>query len=189
MAPPLILLTPADRAFDICDSGQWRHNPNLRSRLSRRRQSHLHHPHRSGWSDLWLLGDAPASVPLGPCHRRSRRSWPLLVGHGRGVLDGQSRRSNLYRLLIRRRFYRFMIRLCRIDDLSYLPRSTLTGRLGRVWTASIPDYSRWSGSASTRNIAPSPIACPCPKRPSTRACKRRRRATGCTFSPFVVSTA
>ena len=79
-----------------------------------------------------------------------------------------------------------MIRLCRIDDLSYLPRSTLTGRLGRVWTASIPDYSRWSGSASTRNIAPSPIACPCAKRPSTRACKRRRRATGCTFSPFVV---
>ena len=27
----------------------------------------------------------------------------------------------------------------RIDDLSYRPRSTLTGPLGRVWTASMPD--------------------------------------------------
>ena len=35
--------------------------------------------------------------------------------------------------------------LGRIDDISYRPRSTLTGPLGRVWTASIPDYGRWGG--------------------------------------------
>ena len=38
--------------------------------------------------------------------------------------------------------------LGRIDDLSYRPRSTLTGPLGRVWTASLPDYGRWSGPLS-----------------------------------------
>jgi hypothetical protein len=38
--------------------------------------------------------------------------------------------------------------LGRIDELSYRPRSTLTGPLGRVWTASIPDYGRWSGPLS-----------------------------------------
>lgn len=36
----------------------------------------------------------------------------------------------------------------RIDDISYRPRSTLTGPLGRVWTASIPDYGRWGGPLS-----------------------------------------
>jgi streptogramin lyase len=38
--------------------------------------------------------------------------------------------------------------LGRIDDISYRPRSTLTGPLGRVWTASIPDYGRWGGPLS-----------------------------------------
>lgn len=32
-----------------------------------------------------------------------------------------------------------------VDDLSYRPRATLTGPLGRVWTASLPDYGRWGG--------------------------------------------
>jgi len=38
--------------------------------------------------------------------------------------------------------------LGRIDDISYRPRSTLTGPLGRVWTASLPDYGRWGGPLS-----------------------------------------
>ncbi len=38
--------------------------------------------------------------------------------------------------------------LGRMDELSYRPRSTLTGPLGRVWTASIPDYGRWGGPLS-----------------------------------------
>ena len=32
-----------------------------------------------------------------------------------------------------------------IDELSYRPRATLAGPLGRVWTASLPDYGRWGG--------------------------------------------
>jgi len=35
--------------------------------------------------------------------------------------------------------------LGRIDDLSYRPRTTLAGPLGRIWTASLPDYGRWGG--------------------------------------------
>jgi hypothetical protein len=35
--------------------------------------------------------------------------------------------------------------LGRIDDLSYRPRSCLAGPLGRIWTASLPDYGRWGG--------------------------------------------
>ena len=38
--------------------------------------------------------------------------------------------------------------LGRIDDISYRPRSALTDPLGRVWTASIPDYGRWGGPLS-----------------------------------------
>ena len=38
--------------------------------------------------------------------------------------------------------------LGRVDDVSYRPRSTLTGPLGRVWTASIPDYGLWGGPLS-----------------------------------------
>ncbi len=38
--------------------------------------------------------------------------------------------------------------LGRIDDISYRPRSTLTGPGGRVWTASLPDYGRWGGPLS-----------------------------------------
>ena len=38
--------------------------------------------------------------------------------------------------------------LGRIDDLSYRPRTTLAGPLGRIWTASLPDYGRWSGPLS-----------------------------------------
>ena len=38
--------------------------------------------------------------------------------------------------------------LGRIDDISYRPRSTLAGPLGRIWTASIPDYGRWGGPLS-----------------------------------------
>jgi hypothetical protein len=41
--------------------------------------------------------------------------------------------------------------LGRIDDISYRPRSTLAGPLGRVWTASIPDYGRWGGPLSYYN--------------------------------------
>jgi len=36
----------------------------------------------------------------------------------------------------------------RIDDISYRPRSTLAGPLGRVWLASLPDYGRWGGPLS-----------------------------------------
>lgn len=35
--------------------------------------------------------------------------------------------------------------LGRIDDISYRPRSTLAGPLGRVWLASVPDYGMWGG--------------------------------------------
>ncbi len=38
--------------------------------------------------------------------------------------------------------------LGRIDDISYRPRATLAGPLGRVWLASIPDYGRWGGPLS-----------------------------------------
>lgn len=38
--------------------------------------------------------------------------------------------------------------LGRMDDISYRPRSTLTGPLGRVWVASIPDYGLWGGPLS-----------------------------------------
>ncbi|MFH1007704.1 MAG: hypothetical protein V1800_09415 [Candidatus Latescibacterota bacterium] len=38
--------------------------------------------------------------------------------------------------------------LGRIDDLSFRPRSTLAGPMGRIWTASIPDYGRWGGPLS-----------------------------------------
>ena len=36
----------------------------------------------------------------------------------------------------------------RIDEISYRPRSTLAGPLGRVWTASLPDYGQWGGPLS-----------------------------------------
>jgi len=36
----------------------------------------------------------------------------------------------------------------RIDDISYRPRSTLAGPLGRVWLASLPDYGMWGGPLS-----------------------------------------
>jgi len=38
--------------------------------------------------------------------------------------------------------------LGRIDEVSYRPRTMLTGPLGRVWTASLPDYGLWSGPLS-----------------------------------------
>ena len=38
--------------------------------------------------------------------------------------------------------------LGRIDDISYRPRSTLAGPLGRVWLVSLPDYGRWGGPLS-----------------------------------------
>src|SRR5262249_53910726 len=38
--------------------------------------------------------------------------------------------------------------LGRIDDISYRPRSTLAGPLGRVWLASVPDYGMWGGPLS-----------------------------------------
>lgn len=41
--------------------------------------------------------------------------------------------------------------LGRIDDISYRPRSSLAGPLGRVWVASVPDYGMWGGPLSTYN--------------------------------------
>ena len=38
--------------------------------------------------------------------------------------------------------------LGRIDEVSYRPRSSLAGPLGRVWVASIPDYGMWGGPLS-----------------------------------------
>ncbi|MGQ9673509.1 MAG: hypothetical protein ACUVV5_10290 [Candidatus Aminicenantales bacterium] len=38
--------------------------------------------------------------------------------------------------------------LGRLDEISYRPRSTLTGPLGRVWVASLPDYGLWGGPLS-----------------------------------------
>jgi len=35
-----------------------------------------------------------------------------------------------------------------IDDISYRPRSTMGGPLGRIWVASVPDYGRWGGPLS-----------------------------------------
>jgi len=39
--------------------------------------------------------------------------------------------------------------LGRIDDISYRPRSSLAGPLGRVWVASVPDYGMWGGPLTT----------------------------------------
>ncbi|OGD21670.1 MAG: hypothetical protein A2W03_17185 [Candidatus Aminicenantes bacterium RBG_16_63_16] len=39
--------------------------------------------------------------------------------------------------------------LGRIDDISYRPRSSIAGPLGRVWVASVPDYGTWGGPLST----------------------------------------
>lgn len=36
----------------------------------------------------------------------------------------------------------------RMDEVSYRPRAMLTGPLGRVWTASVPDYGLWGGPLS-----------------------------------------
>ncbi|MDA0711656.1 MAG: hypothetical protein O3B73_15770, partial [bacterium] len=36
----------------------------------------------------------------------------------------------------------------RVDAVSYRPRTTLAGPLGRVWTASLPDYGLWGGPLS-----------------------------------------
>ncbi|OGG56102.1 MAG: hypothetical protein A3F84_01435 [Candidatus Handelsmanbacteria bacterium RIFCSPLOWO2_12_FULL_64_10] len=36
----------------------------------------------------------------------------------------------------------------RIDDISYRPHATLTGPMGRVWLASVPDYGMWGGPLS-----------------------------------------
>lgn len=38
--------------------------------------------------------------------------------------------------------------LGRIDNISYRPRSTLAGPLGRVWLVSVPDYGVWGGPLS-----------------------------------------
>ncbi len=38
--------------------------------------------------------------------------------------------------------------LGRMDKVSFRPRSTLTGPLGRVWVASLPDYGMWGGPLS-----------------------------------------
>ncbi|MFH1007705.1 MAG: hypothetical protein V1800_09420 [Candidatus Latescibacterota bacterium] len=38
--------------------------------------------------------------------------------------------------------------LGRMDDISFRPRSTLAGPMGRIWTASLPDYGRWGGPLS-----------------------------------------
>lgn len=38
--------------------------------------------------------------------------------------------------------------LGRIDDISYRPRSSIAGPLGKVWLASIPDYGVWGGPLS-----------------------------------------
>lgn len=36
----------------------------------------------------------------------------------------------------------------RMDEISYRPRSMVTGPLGRVWIASVPDYGLWGGPLS-----------------------------------------
>lgn len=38
--------------------------------------------------------------------------------------------------------------LGRVDGVSYRPRATLGGPLGRVWTAAVPDYGMWGGPLS-----------------------------------------
>jgi streptogramin lyase len=43
--------------------------------------------------------------------------------------------------------------LGRIDDVSYRPRSSLAGPLGRLWVASVPDYGMWGGPLSTYDPA------------------------------------
>jgi hypothetical protein len=43
--------------------------------------------------------------------------------------------------------------LGRIDDISYRPRSSLAGPLGRLWVASVPDYGMWGGPLSTYDPA------------------------------------
>ena len=38
--------------------------------------------------------------------------------------------------------------LGRMDEISYRPRSMIAGPLGRVWTASVPNYGMWGGPLS-----------------------------------------
>ncbi|MBT5873464.1 MAG: hypothetical protein HOH43_08605 [Candidatus Latescibacteria bacterium] len=38
--------------------------------------------------------------------------------------------------------------LGRMDEVSYRPRSMVTGPLGRIWTAAVPDYGIWGGPLS-----------------------------------------
>ena len=38
--------------------------------------------------------------------------------------------------------------LGRMDEISYRPRSMVAGPLGRVWTASVPNYGMWGGPLS-----------------------------------------
>ena len=38
--------------------------------------------------------------------------------------------------------------LGRVDEVSYRPRSMVAGPLGRVWTASVPNYGMWGGPLS-----------------------------------------
>ncbi|MBM3264398.1 MAG: hypothetical protein FJY97_13365, partial [candidate division Zixibacteria bacterium] len=38
--------------------------------------------------------------------------------------------------------------IARMDEISYRPRAMVTGPLGRIWTASVPDYGLWGGPLS-----------------------------------------
>ena len=38
--------------------------------------------------------------------------------------------------------------LGRMDEVSYRPRAMVTGPMGRVWVASVPDYGLWGGPLS-----------------------------------------
>ena len=38
--------------------------------------------------------------------------------------------------------------LGRVDEVSYRPRAMVTGPMGRVWIASVPDYGLWGGPLS-----------------------------------------
>ena len=38
--------------------------------------------------------------------------------------------------------------LGRLEEVSYRPRAMVTGPMGRVWIASVPDYGLWGGPLS-----------------------------------------
>lgn len=89
-------------------------------------------------------------VDLGKCSRSAGEAYSMANHQGRLYISSYpAARISVYDPALP---YQFGTRpednprdLGRLDDISYRPRSTLAGPMGRVWIASVPDYGRWGG--------------------------------------------